>query len=121
MNRTIKFRAWDKKKKKMRKNVSTGTITVWGGEDGDFDSDSEAVDCDFMQFTGLLDKNGKDLYENDIVRFPDKVTTAPQEVLWQNAHLRTRNAKGWWGDPKSFSAVEIIGNIYENPDLLNTK
>jgi len=76
-----------------------------------------------MQFTGLHSKNGKEVYENDIIKFPDEVTTAPQEVLngaregspW---HLRTRNARGWWGDPKSWDGIEVIGNIYENPELL---
>ena len=128
MSREIKFRAWDKRAKKWRfitsldwyrpdtrKSDICGVIVVLDdGRDQFFPIEEVEV----VEFTGLRDKNGKEIYEHDILRFPASVTLAPQEVLYSNHLLRTRNAKGWWGDPKFWSGVEVIGNIYENPELL---
>ncbi len=63
----------------------------------------------FMQYTGLKDKNGKEIYEGDIV---EHLIGGTLEVKWLN--------HGWtpfmsWHDVEHY---EIIGNIYENPELL---
>jgi hypothetical protein len=118
--REIKFRAWDPKQKML---VDWPWLEIYADgarivdEEGDI---HDASDMPLMQYTCLKDKNGKEIYENDILRFPVDVTTAPQEILWSGHQWRTRNAKGWFGDPKSWADVEVIGNIYENPALLKS-
>ncbi len=81
----------------------------------------------YSQFTGLLDKNGKEIYEGDIVREQLKIPKIHQ-VLWfdEGAGFVFQNIKDtddcWC--PNEYATAnlfEIIGNIYENPGLLDKK
>lgn len=77
----------------------------------------------FLQFTGRKDKNGKEAYGGDIVKFPNheylaEVKYCPEfaAFLFDSHNDETRNnpdAQMLWSD-----AFEIIGNIHENPELL---
>lgn len=75
-----------------------------------------------MQFTGLLDKNGKEIYEGDVVRaLGASVNTGVVEFQSLNSNGYPvngyiANCKGDWLN--IWPSGEIIGNIYENPDLL---
>jgi hypothetical protein len=74
-----------------------------------------------MQYTGLKDKNGKDIYEGDTVKRGDVL----YKVIWSkpNAmfYMVSKNGRALFNDytDKSKNVVEVIGNIYENPELLN--
>ena len=121
--RKIKFRAWDNNSKKMLDNVTIGTIEV-------FDNDKNIVVkssyCNFMQYVGLEDKNGREIYEGDIVDFN----------IWGDKHFKgvvvneyggifvkykdcEDEEKGYLADiVASDDEFEVLGNIYENPNLL---
>lgn len=114
--REIKFRAWDLFQNKMFENVSTGTITVWG----DNGESASSKNCVFMQYTNLKDRNGKEIYEGDVVKsqFPynDTFLINIDTVVWRN------ETSSFMLGPRMFHdklILEIIGNIYENPELLS--
>ena len=111
--REFKFRAWDKNNKKMFQDVSTH-------------KDCEATKvCPwiYMQFTGLEDKNGKEIYEGDILA-EDKGTEYQQNrvVEWKTDSWEANCDKNTLGCHKGLSIAvilsEVIGNIFENPELL---
>ena len=122
--RTIKFRAWDKVNKKMIGGF--GIDSTFGyAFIKDFDLGEEYIlECEIMQFTGLTDKNGKEIYEGDIVvgiHYEDFDTgigintlseeCKPFEVKWDE------NVYGW--NLYGSDDFRVIGNIYEIPNLLN--
>jgi len=101
--REIKFRQKNKTKKGWH---------YWGIFKGEFVS---PINCgkDSQQFTGLKDKNGKEIYEGDIVEFEDESGTTEDEIVFGNGSFIAKNNPSWH---VIFS--EVIGNIYENPKLL---
>lgn len=89
-----------------------------------FQWDADGVTMEIMQFIGLLDKNGKEIYEGDIVLVDgDKKTL----VSWSDkfASFCIKNDTWmflhWFGESVDPAECEIIGNIYENPELLECK
>lgn len=91
----------------------------------------EDEDATIMQSTGLVDKNGKEIFEGDIIRYNiDVVDIKKHPTLGFYTVLDGR--EGFFGDgmsiddfeedAKEFSkTAEIIGNIYENPELLEVE
>lgn len=133
MSREIKFRCWNGKKM-LRvdelvidpdgKASCYGFDTKW--EDGD-DPRKWVSDGIFMQYTGLKDRNGKEIYEGDIVRcdkaewyrseilFGKDISSLPeyQEVVtfdYELLNMRKNDYENHW---------VVVGNVYENPELLN--
>ena len=125
MNREIKFRAWDGYKMYYPNDESNYGVRI-GGEIYELYQDGPdhiryhplPDGSSLMQYTGIKDKNGKEIYEGDIIK-------APHDFGPGGFHERTfvfrtialiGAVEAYW----DMSAAEIIGNIYENPELLNS-
>lgn len=146
-----KFRAWDKEHKVMCQVGVLGLgqklhrefdvyLMCAQREDGWHQKHENII---LIQYTGLKDKNGKDIYEGDILRFPaidswEKENYSAFEVFYHDndcadnhvgfqmnrMHNYGAIAGGFCGHqflPKVTAKFEIIGNIYENPELLSSK
>lgn len=122
--RTLKFRAWDPNEKKMWNEnniVVGGGVFLYGGHNTETLVHSYTLRNDLtpMQFTGLLDKNGKDVFEGDKVSMTIKVNGETDKVSAGEVFWNKKKA-AWSPNRMTFAdtEVEIIGNIYENPELL---
>ena len=123
-----KFRAWDSWRKRMsvvdRIYIDTEGVRLYD-DFGEYWRDFR--DAKLMQSTGLLDKNGKEIFEGDVVQFEDCSETS--DFLYINIgiiewlqgcfHVTNRDSVLMEDllDGDSLD-VTIIGNIYENPELL---
>lgn len=141
MSREIKFRAWDKIQKEM---LFSST-----GEYPDFRSDTQHIkivhdgvlfadapdmgyygggdwsyldgEFEIMEYTGLKDKNGREIYEGDLL----KDDAGIGEVEWVQEHcafmIFTREPSFYYHmeSDGQLKVSEVIGNIYENPELLH--
>ena len=119
--REIKFRAWDKQEKQIvypRKfSFETHETLVWCWRNGDFVWRGEE-EFEIMQYTGLEDKNGKEIYEGDIIKA--MIDYGPggehQQVFKVTLGSFGVNIQEW--NYKEGILPEVIGNIHENPELL---
>lgn len=131
MNREIKFKFWNKKNSRFLQNDNNSIdktifdLWDWVGVMGTctlFPMD----DYVFLQYTGLTDKNKKEIYEGDILNFTARYKqTGPVEVIYYGGSFGCIITDD--GGLEEFWALnhivqqhypEIIGNIFENPELL---
>lgn len=125
-----KFRAWDKLRKIMLPvgDLDTSYKLVYLEEDNGYRCEMDFDEIELMQFTGLKDKNDNEIFEGDIVKFPEfngDIYITP--VVWdKSCACFGLSFSGKY--PISFDYleefytelkdIEVVGNIYENPELL---
>ena len=131
MNREIKFRAWNKHNKKMYYKVMVG---MWGSEEVmddenytacmlyEYSNDNPKIgewlhfepydDIELMEYTGHKDKNGKEIYEGDVIQ-TDEYWVGDRYLLKSEIIIIKDIRKCYKLRP-----CTVIGNIYENPGFL---
>lgn len=119
--REIKFRAWDKQKHKWADSIAVYDDGSWSAQFGSVEGFNEEDGVELMQFTGLKDKHGKEIYEGDILSWQ----RVKRIVIWNNGTFKTSNSKNRLHHANNLYAqkihklkIEVIGNIWENPELL---
>ncbi len=142
----IKFRAWDKQTDELIYNVLveisehddwTEGYSSWSvANDMEIGNDERLV---FMQYIGLKDKNGKEIYEGDIIQEQTIMIGHTGKVFQQGSgewsvsyrrgshpfyipdgfenSIETHSLQDWASDKR----IVVIGNIYENPELLKSE
>lgn len=136
MQREIKFRAWDKKLNVMIPLTSNEICQEYSGIifaapeghkysgigrlPGSYDDlpDGESFDAryELLQYTGLKDKTGKEIYESDIVKvFHGTKRERTDVIIWGQAGFALKEAPS--GSIFGGEQIEVIGNIYENQEL----
>lgn len=112
--REIKFRAWEPKKLQMWTPQYRAPYEML--------RDAARSSAILMQYTGLKDRNGVEIYEGDILKYSGKRHDGSKyegvyQVDWGICGHSDRGI-GWQIDPDEVIKEEVIGNIYEHPHLL---
>lgn len=134
MNREIKFRVYDKDLKKMRYLNNSHDFICFGEKGNGYYHNMQTGlgewFSDLMQYTGLKDKNGVEIYENDIIDIHQTVNGYNQFVIQYDNYKfsaryynkKTKQILGWYQYDldelfeidETNKEIEVIGNIYEN-------
>lgn len=136
MARDIKFRAWDKKSKKMRvvESIGFGAISIYEKgypvcnmigydiiEEKAIIIHRDSPHFELMQSTGLHDRNDKEIYEDDIVVIVGEsgyfviewADTEAKWIMYNKADCYSVDFDNYWS-----SDTEVVGNKFDNPELL---
>lgn len=124
----LKYRAWDKHGQKMFANDE---LIIWNGNV--YANDSKKLTCNnlkgwsiddeyLMQSTGLVDKNGKEIFEGDIVKMSKDVYSEPtyyEVVRHRGGAYRLESKQHGCELWLRHADCEVVGNVYENKELLD--
>ena len=124
----LKYRAWDKHGQKMFANDE---LIIWNGNV--YANDSKKLTCNnlkgwsiddeyLMQSTGLVDKNGKEIFEGDIVKMAKDVYSEPtyyEVVRHRGGAYRLESKQHGCELWLRHTDCEVVGNVYENKELLD--
>jgi len=128
--REIKFRAWSKAEGAFIAGFNMVNFHSYFNKGVEphifrYSNEWKLSDIELMQYTGLKDKNGKEIYEGDIVLQVDEISGEVDQLA---PVVRNSNVNWSWSsfgnidsalDVEYHPSTEIIGNIYENPEMIN--
>lgn len=130
--REIKFRAWDKEFSQMLYGISIGGPAIHidskahRGKMGNWPERSvvgwnNKEDFEVMQYTGLKDRNGQEIYEGDIVKCEGQIFEVIYYERWASFGFRYADSLEHYLVRTTDMPFEVIGNVYQNPELLEAE
>jgi uncharacterized phage protein (TIGR01671 family) len=129
-SRVLKFRAWDKKEKLMRYEARYDCFILAVNFDGSLEEfepyggSIDTLDWPIMQYTGLKDKNGKEIFEGDYCEYTGGYVSFCNECCGYQFFFiydgkpTCHSCDGNFSMQEVKHAINIIGNIYETPSLI---
>jgi len=112
----LKFRCWNGKTMVSPDYIDRKGVAYW--KENSIPESTDKV----MLWTGLLDKEGKEIYEGDIVTADYLVMTSRYKVTIEDGHTQLvhirNNTLRFFLSKDNVEVYEVIGNIYENPELI---
>ena len=131
--RKLKFRVWDTLEKKFilpDEGYQGHFVISLNGDFTNLQNGAGGKECIVQQYTGLVDKNGKEIYEGDFINFKIDYTVDSSDIdiiEWKNqeVHYDDQDAGFFFGHKYEFQmldrilpeTIEVVGNIFENSEL----
>lgn len=119
--RELKFRAWDDVEKRMYYGNTEQFDDMLGFRFQHFETDKPV----YMQYTGLKDRNGRKIYEGDVLRLvlvdyahvPEQIFVVSSDSFFEDVCYLQNISRFVEDSDSETDGIEVIGNIYESPEL----
>lgn len=124
-NEKIKFRAWDKIVKVWYEQSNINGVLAFVNQESMKRRNWFDTELEIVQYTGLKDRNGEEIYEGDILQYKSEFVFGKiKKPIKENLDVRFQNGAfvtklELLGNGLRNREMEIISNIYENPNLIN--